>query len=249
MKPIIIFLRIIYTIWAAVVFISLLLVTAPFFFLFTWIFRDKALGWNLFLCRFISATLFLLLGTPCRIHGKSVIDPNDSYVIIANHRSNYDAPLAAYSTYGNIRFLIKHELLKVPLLGSLFKRTAVSVDRSSHKSRKASMQLLNNYLANGDSIFLFPEGTRNKFGKDVLLPFKDGAFRLAIDLQVPVLPQVYTGTDYVMPYKPMLLRPGRINVYYLPPVPTKGLTQKDLPRLKEQVRLLIEEAYISKTSK
>jgi len=177
------------------------------------------------------------------IHNKEKFDRSTAYVILANHRSNYDAPVAAASTFGSIRYLIKHELLKVPLLGSLFKRSAVSVDRTSHESRKASMELLNNYLKDGQSIFIFPEGTRNKSGENNLLPFKDGAFRLAIDLQVPILPQVYINTDYIMPYKPLLMRPARIDVYYLDPISTEGLTMQDLQNLKEQVRSVISEEY------
>jgi 1-acyl-sn-glycerol-3-phosphate acyltransferase len=105
------------------------------------------------------------------------------------------------------------------------------------------MELLNNYLKDGQSIFIFPEGTRNKSGENNLLPFKDGAFRLAIDLQVPILPQVYINTDYIMPYKPLLMRPARIDVYYLDPISTEGLTMQDLQNLKEQVRSVISEEY------
>ena len=99
------------------------------------------------------------------------------------------------------------------------------------------------YLKDGQSIFIFPEGTRNKSGENNLLPFKDGAFRLAIDLQVPILPQVYINTDYIMPYKPLLMRPARIDVYYLDPISTEGLTMQDLQNLKEQVRSVISEEY------
>ncbi len=243
------FLRYLYTAWAAIVFVALLLITAPFFFLFSWIFGKHALPWVLFLCRFISWSMSVLLFIPMRLHRNKNIDRSAAYVIVANHKSNYDAPVAAASTMGNVRFLIKNELLKVPLLGSLFKRTAVSVDRSSPESRRRSMEVLAAYLAQGDSIFLFPEGTRNKTRDQVLIPFKDGAFRLAIELQVPVLPMVYINTQTVMPNKPLIMRPGTIHIYELDPIPTIGLQLEDVATLREQVRSVMQQAYIQYNGK
>lgn len=240
-------LRYIYTAWAAIVFVTLLLVTAPFFFLFSWIFGKRSLPWILVLCRFISWSMSVLLLIPLRIHRNKALDRKRAYVIIANHKSNYDAPVAAASTSGNVRFLIKHELLKVPLLGSLFKRTAVSVDRSSPESRRKSMMVLADYLAQGDSIFMFPEGTRNKTKDQVMIPFKDGAFRLAIELQVPILPLVYINTQKVMPNKPLIMCPGVIHIHELEMVSTDGYSLDDVPKLREKVREMMQNAYVELT--
>lgn len=237
-------LRFIYTIWAATVFLFLLIITAPFFFIFSWIIGQKSIGALLWLCRFIAWGLSFLLVIPFRFHRNPMVDPKRAYVLIANHRSNFDAPVAAASTWGVVRFLAKKELLKLPFLGSVFKLTAVSVDRSSPESRKKSMDAMADYLRKGESIFLFPEGTRNKTTDQIMIPFKDGAFRLAVELQVPILPMIYTHTDLVMPNQPMLLRPGMVHVHYMDPVETKGLTLDDVSSLREQIRKSMIEKYI-----
>jgi 1-acyl-sn-glycerol-3-phosphate acyltransferase len=235
--------RLLFTIWAAGVFLLLLIITAPFFLLFGWIGGEHMLQPLLWLCRFIAWGLSFLLVIPFRFHRNPMVDKNRAYVLIANHRSNFDAPVAAASTWGKVRFLAKKELLRLPFLGSIFKRTAVSVDRTSPESRKQSMDAMAECLRKGESIFLFPEGTRNKTTDQIMIPFKDGAFRLAIEQQVPILPMIYTHTDRVMPNKPMLLRPGMVHVYYLDPVETKGLTLSDVTSLKDRIRNNMMDKY------
>ena len=85
----------------------------------------------------------------------------------------------------------KKELLKIPLLSSIFKVTTVNVDRSSREDRRKSVDRLKKYLSEGDNIFIFPEGTRNKTENDPLIPFKHGAYSIAIQTQTPILPMVY----------------------------------------------------------
>lgn len=179
-----------------------------------------------------------------RFHTDKNINKKRTYVLVANHRSNLDAPVAAYSWPGKVRYLAKKELLKIPLLSAIFKVTTVNVDRSSREDRRKSVDRLKKYLMDGDNIFIFPEGTRNKTDHDPLIPFKDGAFSIAIQTQTAILPMIYYNTDKLMPNKRPLMRPGFIDIYQYPPIEVAGLTDADLQALKQKVYEFMEAKYI-----
>jgi 1-acyl-sn-glycerol-3-phosphate acyltransferase len=242
-------LRFVYTVYVAIVFVFFLCVTAPFFFIFSILFRDKALLPILGLCKFIAYGFGSLSGIFYRFHDRQKIDKKRAYMLVANHRSNLDAPVCAVACWGRVRYLGKQELLKIPLLGQLLKITIVIVDRASSESRKKSIQKLLEYMRNGDSIFIFPEGTRNKTKEQPLIDFKDGAFRIAIELQAPILPMLYLHTDTIMPYKPLLLRPGTVEIHYLDPIETHGLSENDIFTLREKVKHIMTEKYLQLTGK
>lgn len=237
-------LRYIYTMYTAIIFISFLLITAPFFFLFSFLLGDRSLKPVLFLCKFIAIGFGTLCGIFYRYHQNSSIDKKRAYMLIANHRSNLDAPVCATVWPGRVRFLGKKELLKIPLLGQLLKVTIVVVDRSNAESRRKSITSLAGYMKNGDSVFIFPEGTRNKTTDQPLLDFKEGAFRIAVELQAPILPILFLHTDEIMPNKKILMKPGTVDVYYLDAVETTGLGTQDIPALKERVRNIMMQKYL-----
>lgn len=134
---------------------------------------------------------------------------------------------------GEKKPLAKKELLKIPVFGWIAKSAAVIVDRSSGESRKKSMDKLKKILADGTSILLFAEGTQNR-SKEPLQPFKDGAFRIAIDTQQPILPMVVVGAGPLMPPGTIRLKPGKVKIIVAPEIPTEGLTTDDQHRLKQQ---------------
>jgi 1-acyl-sn-glycerol-3-phosphate acyltransferase len=98
-------------------------------------------------------------------------------------------------------------------------------------------------LKNGDHIFIFPEGTRNKTSDRPLIDFRDGAFSIAIQTQTPILPMLFTGTDKIMPNTTMRLRPGIIHIYHLDPIDVSGYTEDDVQRLKTETREVMMRAY------
>lgn len=206
-------------------------------------FGDKALGVFVFLCRFIAWGLAICCGFIFKIHRNPRINRSETFVIVANHRSNLDAPLAAVSGWGRVRYLAKKELLKVPLMGNVFKITTVNVDRSSKESRKKSMLALMDYLKQGDHIFIFPEGTRNKTDDQLLIEFKDGAFLIAIQTRTNILPMIYLNSDKLMPNKPLWMRPGVAHIYELDPVDVSKYTEDDVQKLKEEVRDIMLKKY------
>ncbi|MFI5170989.1 MAG: lysophospholipid acyltransferase family protein [Chitinophagales bacterium] len=242
-RPLVNLLKFVYTIYVAIIFVITLIITLPFFFLFAWTLGDKSLLPIMYLCRFIAYCLMIFCGIIYRFHPNKNINKKKTYVIISNHRSNLDAPTAAVACWGRVRYLAKTELLKIPLLGQLFSVTTINVDRSSRESKRKSFDMMKHYLLKGDNIFIFPEGTRNKTENDALIPFKDGAFSIAIQTQTPILPILIINTDKLMPNKKPLMQPGIIDIYYFDPIDVTGLTETDLPALKERVREMMRVNY------
>jgi len=157
-------------------------------------------------------------------HGKEHFRKGQSYIYVSNHTSFLDLPGLAMLIPGEFRPLAKKELLKIPVFGLIARGATVIVDRSSGESRKRSLDKLKKTLAEGISILLFAEGTQNR-SKEVLQPFKDGAFRLAIDTQMPVLPMVVIGAGPLMPPGTINLRPGLIKIVVGPEISTAGMTE------------------------
>jgi 1-acyl-sn-glycerol-3-phosphate acyltransferase len=134
---------------------------------------------------------------------------------------------------GQFRPLAKKELLKIPIFGWIARNATIIVDRSSSQSRKKSIDHLKSSLATGISILLFAEGTQNRT-KEVLQPFHDGAFRIAVDTQQPIVPMVVIGAGKLMPPGTINLRPGKIIILVDHEIQTTGLTADDVQTLKQQ---------------
>jgi 1-acyl-sn-glycerol-3-phosphate acyltransferase len=134
---------------------------------------------------------------------------------------------------GQFRPLAKKELKKIPVFSWIAQAATIIVDRSSPESRKKSIDRLKQYLKQGISILIFVEGTQNR-SKEILQPFKDGAFRIAVDTQQPLLPMVVIGAGKLMPPGTINLRPGLIRIYVGEQIETKGLTTSDTQVLKQK---------------
>ena len=159
------------------------------------------------------------LATPAKVNvqGRSNIQPGQSYVVVANHQSHFDI-LAVYGWLGvDIRWVMKMELRKVPVLGLACERLGhVYIDRANSHRAQASINAAKDQLVNGTSIFFFPEGTRSLDGR--LLPFKKGAFKLAKELNLPILPITITGSHDILPAKTTNLFPGSMNLQIHPAI-------------------------------
>lgn len=166
-------------------------------------------------------------------YGRENFRKGQSYIYVSNHTSFLDIPGLWMIIPGEKKPLAKKELLKIPVFGWIAKSAAVIVDRSSGESRKKSMDKLKKILASGTSILLFAEGTQNR-SKEVLQPFKDGAFRIAIDTQQPILPMVVVGAGPLMPPGTIRMKPGRVKIIVAPEIATEGLTVDDQPTLKQK---------------
>jgi 1-acyl-sn-glycerol-3-phosphate acyltransferase len=172
--------------------------------------------------------------------GRENIQNGKSYIYVSNHTSFLDIPGITMAIPGQFRPLAKKELLKIPVFGWIAKSADVIVDRSSGQSRKESMERLKKVIKMGISILIFAEGTQNRT-KEILQPFKDGAFRMAIDTQQPILPMVVVGAGPLMPPGTIDLKPGTIIVIIGKEISTEGLASSDVAMLKEKTFNIMKE--------
>lgn len=182
-----------------------------------------------------SWTFSILTRIRYKFYGRENFRKDQSFIYISNHTSFLDIPGIRMIIPGQFRPLAKKELLKIPVFGWIARAATIIVDRSSPESRKRSIDRLKNFLRDGISILIFAEGTQNRSGEP-LQPFHDGAFRIAIDTQQPILPIVVLGAGRLMPPSTIDLRPGLIRIYVGTRINTEGMTVKDVPVLKEQTR-------------
>jgi 1-acyl-sn-glycerol-3-phosphate acyltransferase len=161
-------------------------------------------------------------------------DPRRPYVFVANHASNADPFLVAMVPW-EMKWLSKKSIFDIPLLGWMMHVAGdVEVERGNKESSRRAIEELRERLGRRLSILIFPQGTRSPDG--TVGPFREGAFRLAIEAGVDVVPLAVTGTAESLPKGSIAFRKTSASVTVLPPVSTKGLTVEDAPRLAEQVR-------------
>lgn len=175
--------------------------------------------------RWAQAQLHAVRARP-HVSGAAHVQPGRPYVIVANHISSFD-PIAVFAHVPTgMTYVAKSELLRVPVFGAIIRRTgAVFVDRGNSQRAVAAMQAAVDRVRAGQSVLVFPEGTRSRDGR--LKPFKKGGFLLAQQAGVEILPVVLRGTDDIVPYGSLVPKPdGRLHVTILPPVPTVG-TDRD----------------------
>ncbi len=168
------------------------------------------------------------------------------YVITCNHKAIADLFIVAHALR-SIRFrpLSKIELTRLPIIGFLFKHGIVAVDRSSKESRQKSVEAMEALIKDeGVSLLIFPEGTRNRTPFP-LKEFYDGAFRVAIDCQIPIIPMIILDTDVITPPKTLWVRPGTLKCRFLPPIDTVGLTADDVADLKQKVYNFMESEVVA----
>jgi 1-acyl-sn-glycerol-3-phosphate acyltransferase len=167
-------------------------------------------------------------------------DPRHPYVVISNHESFVDILLISHLPW-EMKWLSKAEMFRIPVVGWLMWLAGdIPIRRGFGPSAVEAMTRCREVLADRVSVMIFPEGTRSTTGD--LLPFKDGAFRLAIDAGVPLLPLVVHGTATALPKHDWRFARSTANVRVLPPVDTTGLTPADVPALKQRVRQLMTDA-------
>lgn len=228
------------SVWTWLVLTVCMLLFMPF--ILIW----RIIGWPFDRMNYIGGRLFRIAGaltarlTP-RWHfstrGSFPANPRHPYVVVANHESFSDIVLICLLPW-EMKWLGKRELMWIPVVGWLmWAARDVPVKRGRATSAKLAMAECAKRLAGHVSVLIFPEGTRTRTGE--LLPFKDGAFRLAVDTGVPILPLAISGTRNAVAPKDWRINPATAIVEVLEPVPSIGM---DPQELKAIVRARIEEA-------
>jgi len=192
------------------------------------------------LARIWSKFILIGMGFGYKIIREEMPDPNKSYMFVANHTSMADIMLMLVAVKNPFVFVGKQELAKIPLFGFFYKRTCILVDRSSAQSRQAVFLRAQRRLKQGVSICIFPEGGVPE--EHILLDeFKDGAFRLAINHQIPVVPITFYDNKKRFSYTFFSGGPGKMRAKIHHFLPTNGLKSTDTKALNEKTRTLIWE--------
>ena len=228
------FMRRLHYWWSLFVAGALLGLLGPPILLFSWLVNKHELvyPWALF-----GAGAWLrLTGVRVEVKGLELLNPKQTYVFVSNHRSYLDTAAMFIFTGRRIGLLAKKELLKVPVLGvGMGFVNVMAIDRTNRESAIRTTEAAARRIQSGVSFAVFVEGTRAKPGE--LLPFKKGAFYMARQAGVPVVPVAVKNSDVLMGKGTGEARSGTIEMVFLPPVDTVGMTtDDDMNRLIESVR-------------
>ncbi|HLV14526.1 MAG TPA: lysophospholipid acyltransferase family protein [Xanthomarina sp.] len=190
------------------------------------------------LARLWAKFILVGMGFVWNVKREQTPDPDKSYMFVANHTSMADIMLMLVSVKNPFVFVGKKELARIPLFGFFYKRTCILVDRSSESSRKAVFLRAQKRLKQGASICIFPEG--GVPDEHIILDsFKDGAFRLAINHQIPVVPITFLDNKRLFSYTFFSGRPGKMRVQIHPFIETEGLTIKETKEVNNKARNII----------
>jgi 1-acyl-sn-glycerol-3-phosphate acyltransferase len=241
-------LRYLYTAWAAFWFIAIY-VTLIFPIQFVCLQREAWKIWAHRANRLFGILFFGVIGVPIRVQYESRPDPNRAYVFCVNHFSYFDIPLTMMIVDNYFAFIGKSAVKKIPLFGYMFAKLHIQVDRNDRESRVKSLVRSTKALQSGRSIVIYPEGgILTKQAPQMHLPLKDGAFSMAIQQQVPVVPVTFLDNYLFLPDKKEILlhwRPLRVVIHR--PIDTAGLTMTDLEALKQQTYETIQGELLQDT--
>ena len=185
------------------------------------------------------------MGFQYKIDKTQDMEYRKSYMIVANHTSMADIMLMLALTRNPFVFVGKKELSKIPLFGFFYKRTCILVDRSSSKSRMQVFDRAQKRINQGLSICIFPEGGVPDDESVLLDTFKDGAFRLAIEHEIPIVPITFADNKKRFSYTFFSGSPGIMRVKMHSHVETLGKTGVDRKEIREEVREIIYNQLIA----
>ncbi len=181
-----------------------------------------------------SRTCFRLALSRFEVEGQELADPRRSYVVVSNHTSAIDIPASFLASPVPVRFLAKKELFKIPFMGWVMR--AIGIVRTDRQAGRAAHATINEGIAKavglGKSLIIYAEGTRTD--TDDVVPFKKGAFRIAIDNQLDVLPISILGGWRVWRARTYQIHRGMVHAKVHPPIPVAGLGNGDIDRIKNE---------------
>ena len=196
---------------------------------------DKSGDLVLALARLWSRVILGVPGVKLEVKMRAPLEPGRPYVFMPNHASMVDIWVVFVAIPASFRFIAKKQLASIPLFGwAMAAGRFIFIDRQNAASARRTMDEASRRIRAGQSVVIFPEGTRTRDGR--LLPFKKGGFHLAIDSGAAVVPVAIKGSREVMPRGAALIRAGTVTLEVDAPIPTTGLTTSDRDALIEKVR-------------
>jgi 1-acyl-sn-glycerol-3-phosphate acyltransferase len=231
----------IYSMYAFIVFIVVMLLLFPFFVIASFFGRIKGGNMMYSICRIWADAVFLFWG----MYHKNIFEvpkaKDHAVVYVFNHLSYIDIPIMMKAFRNEpIRILAKAEMAKVPVFGYIYRKAAVMVDRASDAARAKSVMQLKSILSKNISIVISPEGTFNMTDKP-LKEFYNGAFKIAVEMQTPIQPVLFLDAYDRLNYKSIFsLTPGKSRAVFLPEI----LPGNDVELLKQKVYDEMEEGLV-----
>jgi 1-acyl-sn-glycerol-3-phosphate acyltransferase len=208
-----------YSLWAFLYFVVVTsLVIFPLALLFTYTLRKRAVYYIIPLYRTWAKLYNLLIFVRIKCYGfDENVERGKAYLYVGNHGSFMDI-MAFGSTLDNIyKPIAKRELVNMPIVGLVFKMASIMVDRSNEESRKLTKERMRQNIEDGVGVLVFAEGTRNRTNAP-LMPFKDGAFKIAAETGAEIVPFCIINAKTILPPNSFWMRPGTIEIHYLKPV-------------------------------
>jgi 1-acyl-sn-glycerol-3-phosphate acyltransferase len=236
-------LTLLYRIWFYILVLVPIIVLFPFIFLT--IISEKTYPLFFKIARLWAKMILIGMGFHYKINGDTIFEEGKSYMLVANHTSMTDIMLMLVLVKNHpFVFVGKKELAQIPIFGFIYRRVCILVDRSSSKSRYQVFERAQNRIQQGLSICIFPEGGVPE-EHIVLDEFKDGAFRIAIEHQLPIIPMVFFDNKKRFSYTFFSGSPGKMRAKILPIIETKGKTLDDKNEIKQLVRQSILESLVN----
>ncbi len=237
MKILLNIFRLLWRIWFYVLMLFSIVLLFPF--LLISILREKWYGFFFKLAKVWATIILFGMGFIPKIQFLETMEKNRSYLLVSNHTSMIDIMMMLYISKNPFVFVGKKELARYPLFGFFYKRTCILVDRQNSKSRHAVFQQAKERLDKGLSVCIFPEGGVPDDLSIDLDTFKDGAFRLAINHQIPIVPMVFYDNKVKFSYEFFSGKPGLLRAKVLNFIETQGLVLQDKRSLNQKVRQMI----------
>lgn len=231
-------IRALYTGYGFLIFVLLFLLFFPLL-LIPIVFKKQ---FNLVgvLNRWWGILLFTLIALPWRIDVRGKLDKNKQYIFCPNHFSYIDIAAMGLNPMNAI-FVGKSAMEKIPVFGFMYRKLHITVDRSKLASKYGSYTRSLDALTEGKSLVIFPEGGIVSTNPPHMSRFKDGAFRLAIEKQIEIVPVTFPHNWIILPDPNMLLHWKRLTLIFHEPIDVTGYTGKDVDTLKERVYQVLDQ--------
>lgn len=237
-------LTVIYSLYAMILFVVIMLLIFPFVVLASFFGRIRGGNMIYRLCSLWADIWFPLVFI---FHKKIYEAPHDRsqpYIFVANHISYIDSAVLVKAFRQPVRPLGKVEMSRIPVFGFIYRKAIVTVDRSSAEHRANGIRILKSIIKKGISVLVFPEGTFN-LTQQPLKEFYDGAFRVAIETQTPIKPVLFLDTYDRMHYSGIFtLTPGRSRIVYLDAISVEGRSLADTAAVRNEVFSIMEKKLL-----
>ena len=227
--------------WALLMFATSMFVYMWFYIYCLLLREPNKTRWHRKMSQVWMGTFMILSGIRFSVRGKHHFDGLENAIVVCNHNSMLDIPVSFPFLPRANKTIAKKSLSKVPIFGWIYSIGTVLVDRNDSKSRQASFDQMKYVLNHGLDMLIYPEGTRNKTSAP-LKSFYDGAFKLSIETQKPIVPVVLLNSKKMLPAKPiMYFKTGKIIINILPAVYPQG---HSIDSLKKTVYDIMANYYL-----